>query len=163
MDHEDAVLQKDPLAGLGVDHQGKRLKWYGGQVQFTAKVKEKDKVKGHATRSRQAFEIILQKPELGSSNRFARRFGSRRFIRVRVPKTLTNNKPGTESPIIEFFQAPFLLHGRVYRSFFAKDGNVFLVETNEPDISEAPPGTLAMSFNEFLDFHNPRALNNHQV
>jgi hypothetical protein len=55
----------------------------------------------------------------------------------------------------------------VFRAFYAKDANVFYVKTNErTDGSTILRGETiegVMSFLEFLEWHNPMALNAEQV
>ncbi|KAF8582337.1 hypothetical protein K439DRAFT_1618397 [Ramaria rubella] len=160
LDREEDALNADTMAGLGFNHsQG--AGWYGGRVQFIARLKEREK--GNGKTHFLPYEVSLLKPELGPSNRFARRFGSRRFIRVRIPKNIT----GTGNQLIEYFKKPFLLNHRVFRAFSAKDNNVFLVESDEgpresskAKISRSVP---PLTFLDFVKHHNPLELNNKQA
>ncbi len=99
-----------------------------------------------------------------------RRFGSRRFIRVRIQKDAL--KHGTN--LKEYFRRPFIVGTAVFRAFFAKEQNVFLVRTNEvvkgrvgedfhitsPSVGDA---TTEISFMEFIRWHNDLLLNSDQV
>ena len=116
------------------------------------------------------FRFVLERPALGSSNRFMRRYGSRRFIRVRIQKDAL--KQGTN--LKEYFRRPFIVGTAVFRAFFAKEQNVFLVRTNEVvkgrigeelHITTPGPGDARteMSFIDFIKWHNDLLLNADQV
>lgn len=70
---------------------------------------------------------------------------------------------------MEFFCRPFVLNGHVFRSFYGKDNNIFMIETNElvcddkvaSPSGQTPNGPLSML--GFLDWHNPLELNSEQV
>lgn len=112
-----------------------------------------------------SFKIFVEPAELGTSCRFSRRFGSTSFLRIKVHKNALRN----ESKLVEFLKRPFIFLGSVYRSFFAKDSNVFLFKTNEivlgPDVSVSSADTVPgrLSLLEFLEWHNPLHLNANQV
>lgn len=55
--------------------------WYGGRVHFTASLK----LHGNASKGSESsnYKIILDRPELGSSTRLSRQFGSYAIVRVR--------------------------------------------------------------------------------
>ncbi|RPD65627.1 hypothetical protein L226DRAFT_543193 [Lentinus tigrinus ALCF2SS1-7] len=165
LDREDEILLKHPHGALGCNdtepfHCADEPGWYGGKVHFTAKVvvdKKKD------------FRLVLDRPTLGTSNRFMRRFGSRRFIRVRIQKDALMQK-GTS--LAEYFYRPFIISGAVFRAFFAKEQNVFLFRTNEvvrvsdtgvqiARTSEAVPGE--MSLFDLIQWHNDLKYNNDQT
>ena len=113
---------------------------------------------------------MLDRPTLGTSNRFMRRFGSRRFIRVRIQKDALMQKGNS---LAEYFYRPFIISGAVFRAFFAKEQNVFLFRTNEVvrvrdgevhivPVSEAVvPGE--MSLFDLIEWHNDLKYNNDQV
>ncbi|KAF8522755.1 RNA dependent RNA polymerase-domain-containing protein [Hysterangium stoloniferum] len=154
LDLEETRLTADPASGLGTSHNG----WYAGRVHFIATLK----VRGKGERgSPPAYHIALQRAELASSQRFARRFGSRRFIRVCLPKKILNAE---NNGLVEYFKKPFLLCGRIFRAFEAKDRHVFLIETNLlADGLQLASGLVPVSkglmppmgFVQFLDYHNP--------
>ena len=101
-----------------------------------------------------------------------RRFGSRRFIRARIQKDALNQKGNLLS---EYFRRPFIIGGAVFRAFFAKEQNVFLVRTNEvvsgwgEDIRVSAPGpgdpsaATEISFMQFIEWHNSLLLNSDQA
>ncbi|KAH7928507.1 hypothetical protein BV22DRAFT_1082792 [Leucogyrophana mollusca] len=129
--------------------------WYGGKVQFTAKLKvdDEDKSKIPAT---VRYKIQLNWPEVGPSTRFKRQFGSKNFFRVQIPKAILNT---SDNGLVEFFSQRFVLCGIVFRAFYAKDNNVFLVATDElaPDAIALPFHAIPRppSFIEFINWHNP--------
>ncbi len=135
-------------------------------MHFTAKlVVSKD-----SKEARDEFRLVLDRPTLGSSNRFMRRFGSRRFIRIRIQKDALMQKG---HKLTEYFRRPFVIGGAVFRAFFAKEQNVFLFRTNEvvsgngEDVSVSPPGdrdvSREWSLLQFIKWHNDLELNNDQV
>lgn len=153
MDREEEALSKDPYGGLGFNEKGERGDWYGGQVLFTGKLVKKGS----------EYKIELEPAMLGPSTMFARRFGSKHFFRVKIPKS----QKGDLEKLLQFLQRPVLLCGFVFRAFYAKDTNIFYVKTNEVTdgttivIGKTLPGV--MSFMEFLDWHNPIELNSGQA
>ncbi|KAJ7507906.1 RNA dependent RNA polymerase-domain-containing protein [Mycena galericulata] len=155
LDLEDKNLREDPLAGLGLRNGASD--WFGGKVHFVGKLVADSKNKECP------FKVVLKTPELGPSDRFARRWGSGRFLTISLSKELL--KKGEQ--IIEFFHRPLILGDHVFRAFDAKDGNVFLVCTNE--IVEArrihatrtAPGLL--SLRNFLSWHNSLELDLNQT
>ena len=139
------------------------MDWYGGKVHFTAKLVISDKTKGD-------FKLLLDRPQLDTSNRFMRRFGSRRFIRVRIQKDALYQKGAS---LLEYFLRPLVIGSAVFRAFFAKEQNVFFVKTNEEVQGYdgnirliAPSGPTAngdMAFMEFIKWHNDLNINKDQV
>lgn len=112
---------------------------------------------------------------MGSSNRFARRFGSSAFMRVQVPNNLRyefeNSKYGVDD-VVQYFSRPFILHHHVFRAFYAKDGHVFLYRTRERftdgSVVMPPPGSLSdpvrqLSIDELITWHNNIENNKGQV
>ena len=136
------------------------MDWYGGKVHFTAKLMV---TKGD-------FKLSLDRPQLGTSNRFVRRFGSRRFIRVRIQKDALYQKGAS---LLEYFLRPLIIGNAVFRAFFAKEQTVFLIRTNEEvhGYNEnvrliTPSGPTAngdMAFMEFIKWHNDLNINKDQV
>jgi RNA-dependent RNA polymerase len=133
--------------------------WYGGKVEFRAKVRDV------GTTDAPKYKIVLEKPVLGTSCRFTRRFGSHSFLRVKIPAAILENR---EHELIKLFCRPFILTGRVFRAFYAKKDHVFLFKTCEVfDGSKLSvlKGTRksGMAWREFLDWHNPLFCNCRQV
>lgn len=95
---------------------------------------------------------------------FGRRFGSKHFFRLKLTKGVLNRN---SDQLMNYIRRPLILCGNVFRAFYAKDKNVFYVKTNErTDCSTILRGETiegVMSFLEFLDWHNPMALNAEQV
>ena len=146
------------MAGLGFSDE--YPDWYGGKVHFRAKLDDKTQ-----------YRILLERAELGPSYRFARRFGSTSFLKVKVSSRIIN-KPNNK--LVEFFSRPFILNGRVYRSFYAKDENVFMFKTNEIvhedtlnseliRVSAGSADSPGLSLLAFLNWHNSLEVNNKQA
>lgn len=140
----------DPYSGLG--HSDSSPGWYGGKIVFGGKL--------HHHNSN--YRIELERAVLGPSCRFKRRFGSPNFLHIKIPSNLLHN---SNSKLREFFFRPFILWGRVFRSFYAKDRTVFLFRTNEMmmDGKFYPDHFPGPSLLRFLDWHNPLETNANQV
>ncbi|KAK7688073.1 hypothetical protein QCA50_008443 [Cerrena zonata] len=162
LDVEERILKKHQFGCLGCNENNPDIiaagadtpHWYGGKVNFAATLVEKNR----------NFSISLEKPFLSSSSRFYRRFGSSRFIRVSIPKTLVF---GSGSSVIKFFQSPVIIWNHVFRAFYHKDHTVFLFQTNEQYqegkvITPDGPSTHGLSFLDFLSWHNDLEVNHNQ-
>ncbi|EED84473.1 predicted protein [Postia placenta Mad-698-R] len=174
LDKEDTILRHSPHGGLGCNEKEPYLMddpWYGGRVHFTAKVVLSSMMPDDKS---ELFSLRLDRPVLGSSNLFARRFGSRKFIRVRMSKDIYMgpDKKAREELLMQFFQRPFVINGFVYKAFYAKEQNVFLFQTNEfwdgNRICDPKPISLSplhreLSFIEFINFHNDLTRNKDQT
>ena len=141
-------MAQDPFAGLG-DHEPR---WYGGKVIFRARLVIPKDEKWNGSTSR--YRIILEQPEIGPSYDYARRFGSGRFLRIKVPQCGDH--------LVNYFSRPFVLLGRVFRSLFYKEKTVFMVETNEQIVDGniiSPPWRSndrgPWPFLEFVRWANP--------
>ena len=147
------ALDKDETAGLGFSEDSPD--WYGGKVEFRACLEDK------GSQNLPQYKIVLEKPDIGSSCRFTRRFGSTCFLRVKIPEGILHRPR-----LVEYFLQPFLLNGQVFRSFFAKDDHVFLFRTNETvkglEINPVPPAN-GRSLLEFIKWHNPLEANMNQA
>ncbi|KAK0490935.1 RNA dependent RNA polymerase-domain-containing protein [Armillaria novae-zelandiae] len=156
LDLEEEALKKDPNGCLGFNEGDES--WYGGKVNFRGKLK-----KTFAKGSSPSFKIVLEKAELGPSNRFARKFGSKSFLRVKVTKECLSY----EKDLVSFFKHPFILNGFVFRAFYEKDKSVFLFMTNEVvEGSQISPQRFRpgrISLVDFLDWHNPIIKNTSQT
>ncbi|KAH7915886.1 RNA dependent RNA polymerase-domain-containing protein [Hygrophoropsis aurantiaca] len=145
MEHE-ITLSKSTFDGFHRQSDG----WYGGKVQFTAVLRDDSK-----TNKKPCYRIQLNWPEVGPSTRFKRQFGSKNFVRVQIPKSINAGDNG----LVTFFSQRFVICGMVYRAFYAKDNNVFLVATDElaPDMSALPQhaNPRPPGFMDFLNWHNP--------
>ncbi|KAG6380657.1 RNA dependent RNA polymerase-domain-containing protein [Boletus reticuloceps] len=106
------------LGGLGL-WKGKD-DWYGGRIQQVGRL-----IREGPTR----FSIQLEKPEIRRSHRFSRFLGSRRILQVRVVDDLLY-KYGDE--VRTFLSSSrFILCGRVFLPFHAKEGSMYLTETDQ--------------------------------
>ncbi|KAF7425011.1 hypothetical protein PC9H_010322 [Pleurotus ostreatus] len=72
-DWQEEAIQKDQYACLGLSDDG----CYGGKIILGGKLDD-------STNS-----IKLDRAELGSSSRFLRHFGSRHFLRIKIPRKCT--------------------------------------------------------------------------
>ncbi|CCM00780.1 uncharacterized protein FIBRA_02822 [Fibroporia radiculosa] len=173
LDKEAKILSQAVHGGLGCNESELFLlddPWYGGRVHFTGKL-----VFVADTAGNSSYQVRLDRPVLGPSCEFSRRFGSYQFIRIRIPKDILNQsdkKGWGGGNLLEYFRRPFVVSSRVFRAFYSKEHNVFLVQTNEcwdgTRIVEAkptsrPPHDQTLSFLEFLKFHNNMELNRHQT
>ena len=158
LDKEEKALQKSPYGGLGFNENNEPLGWHGGQVLFHAKLHNLSR-----DSKSPEYKFTLEPAELSFSHSFARRFGSKHFLRLGLTKAALKNS----RLLLDYLRRPLILCGSIFRAFFAKNHNVFYVKTNEGTngesvLSNAPvPGV--MSFLEFIDWHNPRDLNSKQV
>lgn len=155
LDREQAALLEGRHRGLGLMGvwQG-ASEWYGGQVQQIASLIESGK----------SFAVRLERLEKRRSNRFARYFGSRRLLQLRIGRKLMLSRGVHVQSFLS--QHEFVLCGRVYKPFFAKEDGVYLLEVNKdfertPRVSEGDHHRV--SYGEFLTWHNPIALNSNQV
>ena len=109
------------------------------------------------------YKLKLQPAELSSSHSFARRFGSKHFLRLKLTKPVLNSN---NKQLLNYLRRPLILCGSVFRAFYAKESNVFYVKTNEVTNGKSilSNGSVAgMSFLEFINWHNPIELNSRQV
>lgn len=170
LDREERILRYDPYGGLGCNSDKEYLQnypdWYGGRIQFTGKLSLVNRIP--------TFKVSLNRPVLGASNRFARRFGSRHVLRLQIPEDLRlalQNIPGGDISLLSFFGRPLIVHDWIFRAFYAKEDNVFLYQTSE----RWDGGTIQkrgsikcrgipkeLTFYDFLMWHNPMQLNSNQ-
>lgn len=133
------------------DWEGKE-NWYGGKIQQVAQV----------VKAGSSFKLELDKPEIRRSYRFSRFLGSRRILQIRVPASLTY-----DTKVLRFLESSkFVLCGRVYVPFHAKEGSVYLFETNENIDRQTNLGDgdgHRLTLYEFVQWHNPLRLNLKQV
>lgn len=110
------------------------------------------------------YKLTLEPAELSSSHSFARRFGSKHFLRMKLTKGVINKH---SKKLLDYIRRPLILCGSVFRAFFAKESNVFYVKTNEGTDGKSILSNVSvpnvMSFLEFINWHNPIELNSKQV
>jgi hypothetical protein len=156
-------LQKTETGGTGCISDDPQLQIteepYGGLVEFVAKLSYDEQKK--------KFKITLLPPQTCPSTRLSRRFGSKRFFRLRI-KSVHSGKYTSE--LMSFLQRPVVIMKRVFRAFTAKDSNVFFVQTYEEyhnDRVITQHGKRGprdpMPFLEFINWNNPLECNKHQV
>ncbi|KAI0370069.1 hypothetical protein BV20DRAFT_1075995 [Pilatotrama ljubarskyi] len=153
LDREELAICEGRLRGLGLQGEWEETEdWYGGKIQQVARLEEE-----HGS-----LLLVLAPMEMRKSNRFARFLGSRRILQVSIPREMRNT--GGDD-LRKFFTQKFVLCGRVFVAFGAKDGKVFLMETNE-DYERAgrtPGDNQRMSLEEFVAWHNPMDKNGKQA
>ncbi|KAJ3509083.1 hypothetical protein NLJ89_g5408 [Agrocybe chaxingu] len=146
LDREQAAILENKGRGLGLmgEWQGEP-NWYGGRIQQL----------GHLVKEGTTYKVVLERMEKKRSHRFARYYGSRRFIQIGIPEDLLKKE---NAAVKNFVKRKFILCGRVFVPFHSKDKHIYLVETDENcgrssqtwcgDLSRRP-------FNEFINWHNP--------
>ncbi|KAG6830094.1 hypothetical protein H0H92_002267 [Tricholoma furcatifolium] len=151
LDREQKAIEENLGRGLGLmgAYEGKK-DWYGGQIQQRARI-----ILGDGDQLR----VRLEKLEKRRSYRLARFSGSRRVLQVGVPKELVLNQNKT---LKDFLRQKFVLLGRIFVPFYAKDHAVYLVETDEN--YERQSGNwcgdqFRRSFKDILNWHNRLDLN----
>ncbi|KAG2358031.1 RNA dependent RNA polymerase-domain-containing protein [Suillus spraguei] len=154
-DREQLAIVENKGRGLGTMGQWEgKEHWYGGKIQQVARV----------VKAGTSFKLELEKPEIRRSHRFARFLGSRRIFQVRVPDNLTYDKVG--SALREFLiSSKFVLCGRVFVPFHAKEGSMYLLETNENIDRQTNLGdgdSHRLTLYQFVKWHNPLRLNRKQ-
>ncbi|KAF9471940.1 hypothetical protein BDN70DRAFT_868854 [Pholiota conissans] len=146
LDREQAAIQENKGRGLGLmgDWQGS-TDWYGGRVQQIGRVLKKD----------DSFKVVLEPCESKRSYRFARFYGSRRFLCLGIPDDIIKSE---NDQVMAFLSQKFILCGRTFVAFHAKDSHVYMVETNE-DYERSPHDwcgdEFRMPFRDFINWHNP--------
>lgn len=119
--------------------------WYGGQIQQLARVVKDDK----------SYKIVLEAMRRDRSHRFARFYGSRRLLQLKIPEDLLKNE---NSKLRSFLINKFVLCGRIFVPFHSKDDHVYLVETNETrgrTTQHWCSDQSLMPFRDFINWHNP--------
>lgn len=157
LDREQAAIIENIGRGEGLMGEWDGVPdWHGGQVQQLARLKEEKRGK---------FKLVLEPFENRRSHRFARKLSSRRVIQIRVPKTLLEDSAISDK-IKAYLAQRFVLLGRTYIPFHVKDGSVYMIEGNQ-DYERQPQEWCGdqhrLSFVEFMEWHNPMALNMKQA
>ncbi|KAF9011305.1 RNA dependent RNA polymerase-domain-containing protein [Cyathus striatus] len=148
LDREEKAILENRSRGLGLmgPWEG-HSDWHGGQIQQIARlVKDGD-----------LYKIILERMESKRSYRFARFYGSRRILQLKIPDAVVNEKS-----LKEFLQHKFVLCGRVFVPYHVKDGKLYLVEIKDDKYRQPQEwcGDLhRLSFADFCNWHNPIVLN----
>ena len=129
--------------------------WFGGRIQQVARLTKNER-DSH-------YHIHLEHMERRRSHRFARFCGSRRILQLRVPKELILEE---NKKLKTFLQGKFVLCGRIFVPFHAKDHSLYMVEINE-DWERKPQRNCGdetrLSLADFINWHNPPEYNHKQV
>ncbi|KAF8633592.1 hypothetical protein AX15_001385 [Amanita polypyramis BW_CC] len=152
LDREQDAIIENKGRGLGLmGSWGGESKWYGGRIQQQARI----------YKDNNQICIKLEPMEMRRSHRFARYCGSRRILQVRIPDDI-----GDSEDVRKYLCQRFVLCGRVFVPFHAKEGSVYMVETNEnferrsrDDFGDQHRMPLA----KFIEWHNPLYLNRSQA
>ncbi|KAG0174870.1 hypothetical protein DFQ28_006744 [Apophysomyces sp. BC1034] len=89
--------------------------------------------------------IHLRPPRVGFSNRFFRKYGSHRFLELKLNMA---THPSLIRARKAFFLKPFLLMDRIYKFLFVKDGTVVLFATEGP-------GLEPITIRQVINWHIP--------
>ena len=137
------------------DPNHERINETGGKIHFSAALKQ---ISADRKKSSLAdYKIELNPVELGTSCSFARRYGSRSFLRLKLNRGLIQ---ADAYILLDFLRKPIILCNSVYRAFYGKEQTVFFFKTNERwDAAKAvirqDETSLGLGLKEFLDWHNP--------
>ncbi|KAJ7434748.1 RNA dependent RNA polymerase-domain-containing protein [Mycena galericulata] len=161
LDLEEKAIRLNPNAALG--NCPEYPQGHGGKVCFSGTIEAQ--ISEGKNKGIHSVKVVLDRCTLTSSCRLCRRFGSTSFLRLKIPsKILHSHAEGLR----EFFLRPFVLFGAVFRSFYAKDGTVFLFKTRERFTNDSIKmfGSTYdhhLPLFEFLDQFNPLHLNSKQL
>ncbi|KAG6860856.1 hypothetical protein C0995_006720 [Termitomyces sp. Mi166 len=150
LDREQDAIMENKGRGLGPKGpQGVGNDWYGGQIQQTAKL----------VGNKGEYRIRLEPMENKRSYRLARFLGSRRILQLKIPRDLIFEE---NKQLRQFMRHKFVLCGRVFVPFFAKDHAVYLVETDE-DYERCGAhwagDQFRWPFEHIINWHNPLQFN----
>ena len=131
---------------------------YGGRVEFIVKVTE-------------SLGLQQQPPQQCPSTRFGRRFGSGSFLKLAFSKESLERLKRQPDGLLDYARRPIVITGRVFRAYSTRDSNVFYVQTNEISsdserirrLFSKDPLPQALSFLDFIRWHNPLEHNQNQV
>lgn len=184
LDEEEEHMNKSQYAGLGcqIANDGEPLAavdvpstYYGGKVHFKAKLVPRSEDQSASADARSKFSIVLERVEVGTSNSFARRFGSSRFLRLSIPLPTIAGRGSkaaqarSRDELGGLLVRPVVMNGCVYRAFFSRESNVYFVRTDEvcvdACVSLAPSNSASpvKSLVSFLNWYNPMLCNKNQV
>jgi hypothetical protein len=155
-------MQEGKSRGLGLveepwEHWDGQSTYYGGQIEYPLRLTK-------TGNPDQLYKVCLEKPKKGRSHRFARDLGSPSILHLSIPPKLVQEEG---DDIRAFLVKRFIINGRIYVPIPPKDvTSVYLIQTKENHERK----TLAyygdksrISFDEFVQRHNPLDLNSQQV
>lgn len=142
------------LLGFNPDYPG----WQGGSIRFPIQL----------TNSNGDYHCTLNQPFLDTSCRLTRKAGSEAVLRMSMHKDLVFDKSGG---VQRFVNKYIVILDRVYKAIFAKDVITYIevaAVVREGLVELVDPSTLTdrhtvRSYEEWLDWQNPVALNSKQV
>ncbi|KAJ7469578.1 RNA dependent RNA polymerase-domain-containing protein [Mycena latifolia] len=163
VDREEKAIREGKGRGLGL--MGRWESWeghsdyYGGQIQYPLRlVKSDDAGSGN-------YGIFLDKPRKGRSHRFARDLGSPSVLQLSIPSQLFKDE-SEEKKIKHFLTKRFVINGRIFVPIPPKDNSsVYLIQINQNWRRRPLPyygDQFRVSFEEFMQRHNPPELNSQQ-
>ena len=109
------------------------------------------------------MKLTMEKSELGKTNRLTRFMGPVSVLQLRIKKELLTRQGDA---LVKALARRFVLCGRIFLPFHAKENKVYLVEINA-DFERTPVpnlgGETRLSWDAFISWHNPPELNAKQV
>ncbi|KDQ17068.1 hypothetical protein BOTBODRAFT_30455 [Botryobasidium botryosum FD-172 SS1] len=165
LDREQAAIIEDAGRGLGCT-EGDESGWFGGKVQQRARIFIRDAPPSSSYSAgsiADRFAIKLEPQEKGRSTRFGRFFGSRRLIQLTIHKDIMDRHL---EALVQYMTHGFVINGRVFRAFFAKENHAYLTETTE-EYERTPVAEegddMRISLLDFIDWFAPLYRNNRQL
>ncbi|ESK86536.1 hypothetical protein Moror_9807 [Moniliophthora roreri MCA 2997] len=168
LDLEERVLSRNQLGGVGhtaltpqeIEIFGNDLLpseratglYCGGKIDFIGRVEKEGG----------SYRIRLERASKGPSNKAKRRFGSRNFLKIKIPSGVFKS----QNEIDTCFQRPFVMWESVFRAFLGKEDTVLLVRTNETYCGGrfgTDMNRTSMSLYQFINWFNPSKDNDKQV
>ena len=118
-----------------------------------------------------SLELQQQTPQQCPSSRFGRKFGSASFVKLTFSREALERLRKQSGGLLGYAQRPIVAAGRVFRAYSTKDSNICYVQTNEVSVDTKKtkqwllkdPFHCALSFLNFVKWHNPLEYNQNQV
>ncbi|KDR85760.1 hypothetical protein GALMADRAFT_53536 [Galerina marginata CBS 339.88] len=146
LDREQSAIKENRSRGLGLMGEWEGApNWYGGQIQQLARL----------VKDGGSYKLTLEPMEKRRSHRFARFYGSRRFLQLRIPEEILKKE---NSRVKSFLTKKFILCGRTFVPFHSKEHGLYMVETNDNwgrSSQDWCGDQFRLSFNQFVNWHNP--------
>ncbi|KAG8969042.1 hypothetical protein FRC03_004716 [Tulasnella sp. 419] len=163
LDLEDEALEEGSNRNLGLNGEDDEAMgtWWAGHVEQRG-ILEEYRPPGGTRRLR--IRLVHQR-YFATSNRFLRKLGSRRFLKVSMKFEAKTRKD--EAELEEFLLKGHVINGRVFRVFCGQDidSPIYLIETDENidrRAVEEMGDSQRVSLTQFLAWHNPWAWNKTQ-
>ncbi|KAJ6457272.1 RNA dependent RNA polymerase-domain-containing protein [Mycena sanguinolenta] len=160
VDREHKAMKEGISRGLGLldEYWEGQTNYYGGRIEYPLRLKKTDDPD-------RPYEVFMEKPRKGRSFRFARDLGSSSILHLSIPSLLVREEGDN---IRNFLAQRFIINGRVYVPIPPKDtSSVYLIQTdqNYERVQESMGwygDRRRLSFDEFLQRHNPPEPNSQQ-